>query len=36
MERIDIPENKDEEWLSNQNFKNTMEDAYMISEKLKT
>lgn len=29
IERIDIPENGDEEeWLKQQNFKNTAEDAY--------
>ena len=29
IERIDIPENRDEEeWLSKQNFKNTADNAY--------
>ena len=29
IERIDIPENKDEEeWLAKQNFTNSAEDAY--------
>ena len=29
IERIDIPENEEEnEWLENQNFRNTAEDAY--------
>ena len=30
IERIDIPENEEErQWLENQNFKNTAEDAYI-------
>ena len=28
IERIDIPENEEEQWLAKQNFKNTAEDAY--------
>ena len=30
IERVDIPENEEQrEWLENQNFKNTAEDAYI-------